>query len=105
MSKTIANIGATTSITTGFWSWIDANAGALSVIIAFISALIALTFYILNYIENRKRNREEHEVRMLEKLSIVRSMGLSVDDVINNPELLRDAKRLDRRKAKQPPDD
>lgn len=97
MSK-IATISTTVSTTTGLWAWIGNNSGALSVVIAFVSLCVAIIFYCLNYLNASKKRREKIEKEIAQKISLAKSMGASIDDIIDNSGRLQIGAIRDRRR-------
>jgi len=59
ISKLVAaNTTAGITGTGGFMVWVAGNAPALAIIITGSMGLISATFYLLNYLENKRHNRE-----------------------------------------------
>jgi len=59
ISKSLLAANTTAGITggTGFMAWIAGNAPALGLIFTCAMGVISATFYILNYLENKRHNR------------------------------------------------
>lgn len=57
MNKAVADAATTISAGTGIWSWLAENEQSLGIIISAVTLLIAFVFYLLNYLENRKRTK------------------------------------------------
>lgn len=55
-TSAMGNIATGTSVITGALAFLNDNAGAISVLIAFASFIVALIFYILNYRMKSKAN-------------------------------------------------
>lgn len=60
ISKTLLAANTLAGITggSGFMIWVTSNAPALAIIITGFMGLTSATFYLLNYLENRRHNRE-----------------------------------------------
>jgi len=68
-----ANIATGTVVATGMLGWLNENAGAISVLIGFTSAIIALVFYVLNYRLKLKAHDLYRDEVMNEILDQIRS--------------------------------
>lgn len=59
ISKSLLAANTTATITggTGLMAWIAGNAPALGIIFTGVMGVISATFYVLNYLENKRHNK------------------------------------------------
>jgi len=68
-----ANIATGITVGTGAISYLNENAGAISVLIGFTSLIIALVFYVLNYRLKRSAHKSYREELLLELVEQLKS--------------------------------
>ena len=89
------NIATGVAAGTGIISFLNENAGAISVLIGFASLLIALLFYVLNYRLKRNAHKLDHEEMKQEIIDQIKSeLGEEeASPIINKLEKMKDRRK------------